>query len=507
MISFLCFRMIRRQAIAGRCYVEITNAMNHDSSTCCPNLHQLNDIDESEGIEMSGSDSESTKEEVVRPRGRVRATQKRRKLTRNRKRRRVRGGEYSSDDALRVKGSSRSHDDSDSIEMISDSCALRAQESTTEASQIRIENVRSENAAHREAGQSLAAATYTHTFLVSVTTTSDDPIYHAINDYRIELNAASQQSSIRLSDGKIVHVRKLSTISNATGAQNVPSILQSVPIQHDFGQQATQFQSVPSANSSQAFQPIAYTLGCKEAPAAPRKYPNGPVGDACTQFEQQIFNGMEMCQNTDNKLKTLMSSNAYKTVRSVNDVKELLIHMSYLMTITLGRFKTLQDKCIDDLRQLGFPNEADSLAKGNVIKKYGSESDVNEVEIVEPKHATIDLDDSDDEPSKMAFDKSAAVPSAGDVQAAASVSSTLTDDKKRIIPQPPEKVEDRVTSSKSVFEDNRHKSNVVVIVLPQEILNVASSATAEPPNIPTDPETGSHKAVKEEKADERVSPS
>lgn len=504
---FFFFRMIQRQATAGRCYVEIENAMNHDSSTCCPNLYRA---DEDELTDMSGCSSDSDREEV-RPIEAVRVRGKgKEKLARNRKRRRIVSSESSSDEAARAKklpptlSRKLSDDNSDSIELISDTRAARTPDTTTAAPQIRIASVRSENPAQQEAIPAADATTYTHTFLVSVTTSSGDPIYHTINGHRIELNAAAQQNSIRLSDGKIIYVRKLSTISHAAGAQQG----QPAHIQQDFGPQATQFQSTSSANSLQAFQPISnasmsYPMLPMGPPLVPRKYTNGRVGDACTQFEQQIFNGMEMCQNTDTKLKTLMNSNAYKTVRSVNDIKELLIHMSYLLTFTLGRFKTLQDKCIDDLRQLGFTNEAESLSNGKVIRKYGSDSDVNEVEIVEPKHTTIDLDDSDDEQPKKAPDENSTAQPAADIPGMNSL-PLVSDTGPGPVIQPPKSDS---TPAKSTAENTQHKSNVVVIVLPQGILNddVTSATTSRPITDVGDPRKKREEPSRNEKSDERIS--
>lgn len=133
----------------------------------------------------------------------------------------------------------------------------------------------------------------------------------------------------------------------------------------------------------------------------PRVYSNDPVGRARTQLERQIFNSIQICQQIEGKLKTLMNSNAYKNVQKLNDIKELYIHLSYLFTYTNGRFQSVHDKCMDDMRRLGFKNDATSLSSGNVIdinkqNKGDDEVDADDLEIVEPNHATINLD-SDDE--------------------------------------------------------------------------------------------------------------
>lgn len=308
---------------------------------------------------------------------------------------------------------------------------------------------------------------------------SSEPVYHVINGYKIDLNSASQQNTIRLPNGKIIHVKKQPVMPNGQPArqpnqrsasrpapglnpnplharahqaqmpvQRLPPPLvrqqvvrQQMPAQlvrpnrvrptvqipsaaavlQSMQQMQQMRQMQPAPQQAQAMQPaqiqaqptaaVHPALAAQQAKnlivaAGPRKYHGGALGIARTQFERQIFNGLEICQLIENKLKTLMNSNAYKSVHSANDIKELQIHMSYLMTFTLGRFKTLQDKCMDDMRKLGFQSEADMLADGNVIKKYGSDNDEDDIEIVEPQHATIDLADSDDEQPKKTPDKS-----------------------------------------------------------------------------------------------------
>lgn len=457
-----CFRMIEKQAQAGRCLVEIRNALNHDSSTCCPHLHQArNKSKKSQHIDVGETSSDSDEEW---------------KPSRARKRRRIESSDGSSKDASQANKPSpscskrlndavrRVNDDSssDSIELISDSSVSRAQndvqpESSKVVPPIRIESVHSEYTAthqHKETPQT----TQTHNFLITVTTINNGPIYHTINGHKIELNSAAQQNPIRLPDGKTIHVRKLMT--NAAVAEPAPIISQPVQIHQEIGQHSVhQFQSLSGVNSSQAFQQfttssISYSMQSTESSLGPRKYATGPVGDACTQFERQIFNAVEICQSTEVKLRTLMNSNAYKTVRNVNDIKELLIHMSYLLSFTLARYKALQDSCIDDLRKLGFRTEADSLSDGKVIHKYGSDSDVNEVEIVEPKHATINLDDSDDEEANKEEPGNVTTRLASDVAAPTSITAIR-------LP----KVDRELTAG-----DSRREHDVIVMVLPNDDL-------------------------------------
>lgn len=95
-------------------------------------------------------------------------------------------------------------------------------------------------------------------------------------------------------------------------------------------------------------------------------FPNGPIGLARTQLQDQIFNAMEICTHLTGKVQTLTHSNAYNQARSYMDLKELYIHLSYLMTYAIGRFKQLQDKCLIDMREMGFKNDANSLENGQL---------------------------------------------------------------------------------------------------------------------------------------------
>lgn len=95
-------------------------------------------------------------------------------------------------------------------------------------------------------------------------------------------------------------------------------------------------------------------------------FSTSPLGAARTQLQNQIFSAMEICTHLTGKVQTLTLSNAYNEARSHMDVKELYIHLSYLMTYAIGRFKQLQDKCLLDMREMGFKNDANSLENGQL---------------------------------------------------------------------------------------------------------------------------------------------
>uniref|UniRef100_A0A0K8U902 Transcriptional regulator ATRX n=2 Tax=Bactrocera latifrons TaxID=174628 RepID=A0A0K8U902_BACLA len=284
------------------------------------------------------------------------------------------------------------------------------------------------------------------------TTGNHTPVYHTINGYRIDLNSAAQQETFRLPNGKLIQVKRQGTNqpqpstpspSNAWMRQASPI----TAIQHAASGRPVQitpartYYSVSQQhqqNSMQQPQMIRYSNttvtpvsgqngairgtqiqlinGVPVAPtAAPATvnsatavrapvmvrhvFPDTAIGQARSQLQDQVFNAMEICQHLTGKVQTLTNSNAYKQARNYLEVKELYIHLSYLLTYAIGRFKGLQDKCLGDMRQLGFVNDADSLENGQLAAdKQASDDEDNEIEIVEPKTDTITLDsDNEDE--------------------------------------------------------------------------------------------------------------
>lgn len=249
-----------------------------------------------------------------------------------------------------------------------------------------------------------------------MSTGNNEPLYHYINGYQIDLNSAARQNLIRLPDGKVIHVRKQPPNGKQTAPRSIPpaqqqqqqqsaSLLRNGMATHAQQQQSVIVQPVitpqphlvqPQINHA-AHPQMQLPLNQPTQILQPRKYELTPVGNARTQLERQIFNGIEICRHIESKFRILMNSNAYKTVQKFDDVKELHIHLSYLLTFTLGRFRTLQEKCMEDMNKLGFQDAVNSLKKGNVIQKYSKNENKDELEIVEPQTDTINLDDSDDE--------------------------------------------------------------------------------------------------------------
>lgn len=97
-------------------------------------------------------------------------------------------------------------------------------------------------------------------------------------------------------------------------------------------------------------------------------FPSTPLGVARNTLQSQLFHTMEICHHLMTKTHTMTNSNAYKAVHNLMDIKELYIHLSYLLTYAIGRFKGLQDKCLNDMKALGFTQEARNLEKGQLAK-------------------------------------------------------------------------------------------------------------------------------------------
>ncbi|XP_017049837.1 FK506-binding protein 5 isoform X1 [Drosophila ficusphila] len=282
----------------------------------------------------------------------------------------------------------------------------------------------------------------------SVKTTG--PVFHTINGFRVDLNSAAQQDSYRLPNGRLIQVKRQMpqagqptpappppppTVSIPSGVviRPRPPIPANRPAVHisNYGSnmgiynpQTNQQQRAPHVrvgNANQVAPPLqgpplnangGQTLMITPAPLptpppkAPtlvrQSFPNTPMGQARAQLQEQIFSAMDICTHLTGKVLSLTHSNAYNQVRNFMELKELYIHMSYLMTYAIGRFKNLQEKCLVDMREKGFKNDANSLENGQLAaEKQASDDEDNEIEIVEPKTdtITIDSDNEDDTPS------------------------------------------------------------------------------------------------------------
>ncbi|KAH8253085.1 hypothetical protein KR032_003536, partial [Drosophila birchii] len=287
------------------------------------------------------------------------------------------------------------------------------------------------------------------------------PVFHTINGYRVDLNSAAQQDSYRLPNGRLIQVKRQVPMANpptagptaSTGPMVIPQLNSGVIIRprgpapggrppnqgNAFGNnmgiynpQTNQQQRAPQIvriSQNQAATPasapapapapnvngsgggsgggqtlmITPVPGPAKTPTLVRHtYPKTTLGLARTQLQEQIFSAMDICTHLTGKVVSLTHSNAYNHVRSYLDLKELYIHMSYLMTYAIGRFKNLQEKCLVDMREMGFKNDANSLENGQLAaEKQASDDEDNEIEIVEPKTdtITIDSDNDDDTPS------------------------------------------------------------------------------------------------------------
>ncbi|XP_032292258.1 uncharacterized protein ADD1 isoform X3 [Drosophila virilis] len=237
------------------------------------------------------------------------------------------------------------------------------------------------------------------------------PVFHTINGFRVDLNSAAQQDSYRLPNGRLIQVKRqlppsgqpATTVARTPISMNPQVIIrQQTPggpsprvVHPSFGSnmgiynpQTNQQQRAPqvvrvnngsqvhSVNVAAASTPSNSNGGTTimMTPAAVHKaptlvrhvFPNSPIGMARTQLQEQIFNAMEICTHLTGKVQTLTHSNAYNQARSYMDLKELYIHLSYLMTYAIGRFKQLQDKCLVDMREMGFKNDANSLENGQL---------------------------------------------------------------------------------------------------------------------------------------------
>ncbi|KAH8415902.1 hypothetical protein KR222_003295, partial [Zaprionus bogoriensis] len=256
------------------------------------------------------------------------------------------------------------------------------------------------------------------------------PVFHTINGFRVDLNSAAQQDSYRLPNGRLIQVKRQvplaaqpsTTLSPAPISINPQVIIRQRPalppsqrmVQNNpafgsnigiYNPQLNQQQRPPQivrVNNGGQMHPVTLPApptpaningsgttivmtptAAVKAPALVRHvYPTSAIGLARSQLQDQIFNAMEICTHLTGKVQTLTHSNAYNQARSYMDLKELYIHLSYLMTYAIGRFKQLQDKCLVDMREMGFKNDANSLENGQLAAAvdyvcYGQLDDVD----------------------------------------------------------------------------------------------------------------------------------
>ncbi|XP_053690132.1 uncharacterized protein LOC128738782 [Sabethes cyaneus] len=128
---------------------------------------------------------------------------------------------------------------------------------------------------------------------------------------------------------------------------------------------------------------------------------DSPLGRSRKNFEGKLLSGVEICQHIVSKINTLTNSNPFKNIRNVRDLKELYIHVSYLLTYAIGRFKTLQEKCVDDVKKMGFTKESDFVMMGEQISNRNPDEDKSDdegdCEIVEQNTTLITIDSEDEE--------------------------------------------------------------------------------------------------------------
>ncbi|EAA00725.5 AGAP011746-PA, partial [Anopheles gambiae str. PEST] len=251
------------------------------------------------------------------------------------------------------------------------------------------------------------------------------PMYHTFEGYQIDLQAASQQSTYRLPNGKLILVRKQTADGSAQNATETvispvqppkvaPGMSGPIPGNRLLNNNVTSVPPAPPSPAGNAQQPaiLALLRGLVNGP-----HEETPLGSARKDFEAKMLAGAEICHHILGKIYSLTNSNSFKNIRNLRDLKELFIHLSYLMTYGIGRFKTLHERCVDDVKKMGFTKESDFVMMGERVNNRNPEDDNSEddddCEIIEQNTTVIEVDSDDEAVSTAGKEKAATEGAAG----------------------------------------------------------------------------------------------
>ncbi|XP_058463842.1 uncharacterized protein LOC131438065 [Malaya genurostris] len=119
-----------------------------------------------------------------------------------------------------------------------------------------------------------------------------------------------------------------------------------------------------------------------------KQHEDTTFGNFQKKFENQLISAAEVSLHIVSKVNSLLNSNPYKNAATERDLKDLYVHLSYILKYAIDRFSGLEESCAKDIKSMGFTDQSDL---GPILESKTSDEDDDKSE----QHETMADDDDD----------------------------------------------------------------------------------------------------------------